>query len=593
MFGETAAAHAPALATHAGKLWCMYVGTDGKLYYAEGTNDAWNVPKLVSPSGLGATQQPMLAELDGILHAVYIENYDQSHDLIHCQYDDTTAQWVKRTGVGQHTDKPVALAAYDNRLFCVFTADNSGNSLLYTTWSEKDGWDVQRSVGEASWGTPALYVWRGQLRLLFAENNKQRRIQETMYDGKTGKWSRTGSPPPEAAEFGVNAATGSDRAFMSFLERDNTKGNNVYVSINDGKWLNHEDIHQQSRDTPAVAVLNGVATCAFVARSDKRVLLWAQRRINDIPSESWMDHVPDGTAMSNLSIPGTHDSCAVSIWPFVPTQTMPVVQQLDAGVRFLDLRCRLNKDVLYMYHGIYYLQLTLEQVLHDIYGWLDRHPREALVVMIKQEGDTVDSTMHFDQAVALHTQAYPAYWYLDDRTPTLKEVRRKMILLRRYDAPSKPIGIDVSAWTEDGSRFDILNPSGVKLTAQDHWDLTQGRTLAECVDAKWKVVAPLLDDASNGSQPDRWYLNYTSAVAKGTYIAEPRPIAVGTWDLWIYTPGVNSLLRDHLTKKRTARYGIVIMDFPEAPADDLIESIYQANSFARSSGPAEVSRTGS
>src|SRR5688572_19840962 len=106
------ARYAPALATHAGKLWCLFVNkSDNKLYVTQGTNESWSEPKVFT-DGSGAAQAPALAELDGVLHAVFIENIDDSHDLVHYRYNDATGEWAQRSGVGQHSDKPVALAAH-------------------------------------------------------------------------------------------------------------------------------------------------------------------------------------------------------------------------------------------------------------------------------------------------------------------------------------------------------------------------------------------------------------------------------------------------------------------------------------------------
>ena len=56
----------------------------------------------------------------------------------------------------------------------------------------------------------------------------------------------------------------------------------------------------------------------------------------------WMSPLDGGLLLSQLSIPGTHDSGA-RFEPLSRTakcQTLTIGQQLDAGARFLDIRCR-------------------------------------------------------------------------------------------------------------------------------------------------------------------------------------------------------------------------------------------------------------
>lgn len=590
MFGDGwGAASAPALATHAGKLWCLFVRkSDSRLYYAQGTNENWDTPKPFagSPPRIGALRAPMLAELNGVLHAVFIEDFDNSHDLVHYQYDDVTGLWGKRQGLAQHSSMPVGLAAHNGRLFCAFVSDVDAHDVLYTNWDPEMGWNIQQPCHEKSGGRPGLFEWGGQLHLVFATDDGHRYIFDLVYDDKNDRWSRAASRPPEATAegVGVSATSGINRGFMGFLEND-AKSGSVYVSVYDydGKWLNHEDLHQKSWEAPVVAVLNGMMNCAFISRNDARDPLWSQRQAVDVLPDSWMQHVAKTTKLSDLSLPGTHDSCAVSFIPFVETQTMAVVDQLNAGIRFLDLRCRLYDDVLWLYHGDYPLNppwyMRLEDVLAEIYAWLAKHGTETVVAMIKEEGAPVQSVMPFDVAVADQVKKQPARWYTNDDTPTLETVGGKLVLMRRYDADLDPIGIDVHGWDayDDSSRFELTTPGGVKVVVQDHYNLSSSTSLTDCVQKKWGDVKTVLDEAVSSPASGRWYMNYTSGfAASSALLVSPLALALGAMEDLAYKPGVNRQFRQYLTKRQTARYGTVIMDFPEAP-DDLINAIIQSN----------------
>ncbi|XP_064166906.1 PI-PLC X domain-containing protein 1 [Anguilla rostrata] len=139
--------------------------------------------------------------------------------------------------------------------------------------------------------------------------------------------------------------------------------------------------------------------------------------LRDLPTDNWMSHLPRAlwdVPLCNLAIPGSHNTVTYCldrndrspvdltqpdmlrkldkymkplIRPFVYkwaiTQGCSVKEQLDAGVRYCDLRIahRPNdhSNDLYFYHGVY-TTLTVETVLKEIREWLDSHPREVVIL---------------------------------------------------------------------------------------------------------------------------------------------------------------------------------------------------------------------
>lgn len=131
-------------------------------------------------------------------------------------------------------------------------------------------------------------------------------------------------------------------------------------------------------------------------------------------NQQWMSHLCEelwDVPLYNLSIPGSHDTmtyCLDKLSPvdpdspklllflekYVPcitrsiilkwctTQTLSVTEQLDTGIRYLDLRIAHRPDVssnLYFVHGFYTSQ-TVEEILHEIADWLQQNPREILIL---------------------------------------------------------------------------------------------------------------------------------------------------------------------------------------------------------------------
>ena len=69
----------------------------------------------------------------------------------------------------------------------------------------------------------------------------------------------------------------------------------------------------------------------------------------------WMKNLPDNIYISQLSIPGTHDSGTgngVALAAFSQCQDIPVSQQWAAGIRAFDLRPKVKGSYINILHGI-------------------------------------------------------------------------------------------------------------------------------------------------------------------------------------------------------------------------------------------------
>lgn len=74
-------------------------------------------------------------------------------------------------------------------------------------------------------------------------------------------------------------------------------------------------------------------------------------------TKSWTSRLDPKTPISLLSIPGTHDSAAYSphslIQIALEKQRWSILQQLNSGIRFLDLRIMTNNEGKIMTHHLY------------------------------------------------------------------------------------------------------------------------------------------------------------------------------------------------------------------------------------------------
>ena len=167
----------------------------------------------------------------------------------------------------------------------------------------------------------------------------------------------------------------------------------------------------------------------------------------NISSTDWMETVPDETKLSNMSIPGTHDSCTqyVDMRYIFQCQDASVATQLIYGYRYLDMRLVLEKrsgqETLVLKHNIarckvsdspFSRTLTLADVLKDVYAFLDEHPNETVIMCMKAE-NSKDDVAAVQKALYEMIDQAPERWYLKNEIPTLGAVRGRIVLATRFD----------------------------------------------------------------------------------------------------------------------------------------------------------------
>ena len=330
----------------------------------------------------------------------------------------------------------------------------------------------------------------------------------------------------------------------------------------------------------------------------------------DIPAAyaDWMDGIDDSVRLQDLSLPGTHDSLSTSaprplgieasdapsaalrpplVRQVARTQGMSLLEQLECGVRVLDIRVRLEQDQLFAYHGVLPLNADFSGVLRTLDAFLDAHPREAVLMRVRSEGDASDSTLGFDAAVARDLQAWGGshVWTPTTRTPTLGETRGRVVVLQ--DFPGVEVGLPYAdAQIQDD--YELHNIWGAY--------------------AKWERVKAQLE-ATSRSRGRGLFINYLSGsnshgvvfpffVAGGrvhdyaddaphlptgrfatptssTYPDYPRDHCVLDVCMIMFA-GTNELTDDYLQQHWLAFTGIVMADFPGA---DLITRVVGTNTY--------------
>jgi 1-phosphatidylinositol phosphodiesterase len=261
-----------------------------------------------------------------------------------------------------------------------------------------------------------------------------------------------------------------------------------------------------------------------------------------IDAEKWMGSIDSSCFVSELSIPGTHDSGA-TLKSFVgQCQSMDIKKQLKCGVRFLDIRCIVKKDELKVYHGIINEFLSFEQLLNYCYNFLKKNQTETILFCLKNE-DSKDEKK-FEEIFIKHVEKNPNQWHLEETIPQLKMVRGKIVLFRRFSKTNGKMGIDVShSWKNNNPRFEIKLFDG-SVIIQDKYEV-------KSADEKFGYVKTLLEEAIGIANSSQMYLNFASGYVK----------ILGVPSVSKVSNGVNADIQKYFKTNPKGKYGSVLMDF--------------------------------
>jgi 1-phosphatidylinositol phosphodiesterase len=305
---------------------------------------------------------------------------------------------------------------------------------------------------------------------------------------------------------------------------------------------------------------------------------------------SWMCDLSDDARVLSLSIPGTHNSCSIGgILGFSKTQNLDLSDQLNAGIRFLDIRLSHYQNNLFVHHDVVHMGKCYADVLAICSNFLKLYPSEVILLSIKDEGrhdsmlgrfapsrvfgksrgdpmNWVIRSDSFEDAFKARTWEHvedPSLFYnvasplpgggltnanLTSQT-TLGDVRGKIILLRRFEA-GPDVGFDLAYWP-DNMRF--RSATSPVYAVEDHW-----RDPGE--EDKYNFTITHIAEARR-RDPRDLYITFSSAVnlnARG------------------YSKTMNPRLNHYLAESPPGRVGIIAMDYFEEP-EELVSNVIRMN----------------
>ncbi|XP_070554623.1 1-phosphatidylinositol phosphodiesterase-like [Ptychodera flava] len=258
----------------------------------------------------------------------------------------------------------------------------------------------------------------------------------------------------------------------------------------------------------------------------------------------WMSNLYDDMSLADLSIPGTHHTMTFGGYggPLAQCQSWTLETQLEAGIRFLDIRCRHFFDVLTIHNGLYYQHVTIMGVLETVTTFLEDHPHEAVFMRVKKEHTEYGNRSMeelFREAIGMFDSKF--FWTINSM-PNLREARGKIVILD--DFADGRVGVKYS-----------------DAEIADDWEVPA--LLPEKLDAKWESVRNNLNKASE-DRSNRMFLTYTSGSSNRVFA-------------YAVADRINSKLFEFINSNSgKKKLGTLVMDFP---GGTLIEEIILSNNF--------------
>lgn len=281
-------------------------------------------------------------------------------------------------------------------------------------------------------------------------------------------------------------------------------------------------------------------------------------RKTEFPSSDWLKSVDGTKKIFSLSIPGTHETCARYGGGHNICQDWTVEEQLLNGVRYLDIRCRHISDCFMIHHGKYYQHLSFGSGVRDVcINFLKNHPSEFIFMQISGAHTPTNNTRSFTETMKSYIEGLESFFYLEKDSPTLDQVRGKIVILRRFDPVVSPQGNYLNF--EDNSIF--TSNTTIVARIQDCYRVS---TLFDR-STKWQNVLSLLEESINNTDKDKLFINFGSGTSSLCF-----PNSVADY----VTPKIGYYIE---YTQPHAFVGVIMFDFIDINYNNIIEILAKRN----------------
>jgi Phosphatidylinositol-specific phospholipase C, X domain/Jacalin-like lectin domain len=185
-----------------------------------------------------------------------------------------------------------------------------------------------------------------------------------------------------------------------------------------------------------------------------------------IDSRNWMGNLSaiGARPLKDIVVPGSHDAGTYVMYHDADTkssqcQRVNIVEQLRAGSRYLDLRAWKSGGTYWMYHGLAWTSVKLEDVLQQILTFLNESPKEIVIAtLLIKDGGNWDEDGWAWACQKVKTQLasrVPSPSFAMVTPNDLRQSTRRLVLLKHEEAPGQGDFADID---RDGVYAGTLSP---------------------------------------------------------------------------------------------------------------------------------------
>jgi hypothetical protein len=218
------------LAVYNNTLYMAYVASDGSQLMIASSSDGttWS-DGIPVPNIKTAEKTPSLAVYNNKLYVAFIA--DGGSDIVFiASYDGTNwsgASQVSNSSVTQYSGTAPSLAAFNNKLYVAFLADNSSGDVLIASYDGAN-WSNDTNTGQVSQAAPTLTVFQDQLYIAFADNGlNDHLLYASSSDGTN--WSASTWVPNQYTHKTPALAVLNSKLYITFIA-DNESNDLLVVS---------------------------------------------------------------------------------------------------------------------------------------------------------------------------------------------------------------------------------------------------------------------------------------------------------------------------------------------------------------------------
>ena len=167
-----------------------------------------------------------------------------------------------------------------------------------------------------------------------------------------------------------------------------------------------------------------------------------------IDASNWMSHISSQTSISQINIPGTHDSAAIGmgLWS---CQSSSITEQLEHGVRLLDVRLKFNAKGttydIYTCHGDkgFLINMnefqSLNSLLNECKTFLSTNTSETVLMSLKVDDWNAAKTNQekADALDVLYDLLNNYTTYPSQNLPNLGDIQGQIFLINRINNESR------------------------------------------------------------------------------------------------------------------------------------------------------------